>query len=64
VQRKKQDFPKIVTEDGISIEIKPVLANANSSICFNIEPLWNVTDWSDAKSLKQPFTMAGSEAGM
>jgi hypothetical protein len=54
---------KTTTDDGISIDLNPLLENAHSSIRSNREPLSNVTDSSDLRQQKRDLPNITTEDG-
>jgi hypothetical protein len=64
LHRQKLPFPKPTTDEGISIDLKPLSLNANSSIRSNREPFSNVTDSSDLHPEKLLLSKATTDEGI
>jgi hypothetical protein len=61
---EKQDLHSISIDAGISIVVKPLYANAYSSICCKFEFDSNVTDVSDEQLKKQNLHTTSTDAGI
>jgi hypothetical protein len=60
---EKHDLHSTSTDAGISIVLKPLCANAYSSIRCNFEFDSNVTDVSDSQLEKQDLPSTSTDAG-
>jgi hypothetical protein len=63
VQLEKQELHSTSTDAGISIVLKPLPANAHSSIRCNVEFDSNVTDVSDLQEEKQNLHNTSTDDG-
>jgi hypothetical protein len=64
MQDQKQDFHSTSTDAGTSIVVKPLSANADSSIRCNFEFDFNVIDVSDLQFEKHDLPSTSTDAGI